>query len=143
MRRRSRLLRWNGGNLKRERLLAKLWMSRGQPHGTGLFLGADPDRSGAADHCEWIVADQLGWSLEMEFHGVVGERTNRTEFVGDAQHDARRIGAVSKQLRVVWKQREFLIDPAARHRLFDNFLASDIALDAQIAPIAHGFSELR
>src|SRR5205085_9327724 len=75
-----------------------------------LFLCANPNRSGSPNQRERIVANDLGWAFQFEFDGVVGEWTDGTELVGDAQHNAGGVGAVGDKLRIVGKQQEFCID---------------------------------
>ncbi len=56
-----------------------------------------------------ISAGPSEWSLI----GSLAERTDRAEFVGHAQHHARRIGSVGNKFRIIRQHRKFLIDAAA------------------------------
>src|ERR1700733_9795267 len=109
-------------------------MNSRQANRPGLLSGAYPDRSCAADQRKRIVADQFRRSLELEDYRIVRIGADRTELVGNSQDDASRIRTIGDEGSVVRQQHEFSVDATARHRLGDDLLALQIAVDAQIAP---------
>ena len=107
-------------------------------HRSRLFFRANPDRAGAADQRERIVADNFRGPFQLQLDGIVRKRPDGAKFVGHAQNDASGIGAIGVETRVVGQQREFLIDTSAGHRLNDHLLAIDVALDSQVSPLEDG-----
>ena len=85
-------------------------MGRRKPHGSGSFLGANPDRAGAAHQGEGIVADNLRRAFQFKLDGVVGKGPDGAEFIGHAQDDASCVGSIGDQAGVVGQKRELLID---------------------------------
>ena len=117
-------------------------MSGSEFHGAGLFLSANPDGAGAADQRERIVADDFGGAFHLQLDGIVGERPDGAEFVGNAQNDAGRVGSVGDELGVVGMQREFLVNAAAGKRFGNDLLALQVAVDAQVTPVADGTPQI-
>ena len=71
-------------------------MRPSQLHRAGLFLGANPNRSGAADQRKWIVADQFRRAFELKLNWIIGEWANRTELIRHTQHHARRVRSIGE-----------------------------------------------
>src|SRR5271165_368761 len=69
-------------------------MSRGQPHGPRLFLGANPNGTGTPDQRKRIVANDHRGAFEFQLYGVVCERSDGAVFIGHAKNHARRVGSV-------------------------------------------------
>ena len=112
---------------------------RGQADRPRLFLCPNPDRPGAPNQRKRIIADEHGGAFEMQRDGVVCKRTNGSEFIGHAQHDARSIRSISVQLRLVRKQGKSLINAFAGEGLRDHLLAPQISFNAQSPQFATAF----
>src|SRR4051812_29607646 len=108
-------------------------MSRDQSDLPRLLLAANPDCARSADQGKRIVADDLGRTFELEPNGVVGKRTNRAEFIGDAQDDSRAVSSISDQRGIIGSDGEIRIYAPAGHLLLDDFLAADVTFEAQVA----------
>ena len=87
---------WRGwGNLELDVLRAEIGMMCGKARLAGLLAGANPDRAGASDEREGIVADELSGAGKLKADSIVGEGTDGAIFVGDAQDNASGVGSVS------------------------------------------------
>ena len=72
-----------------------------EPDRSSLLSSANPHRSRAADQREWIVSDDFCGTFEAQRDGIIRVRSNRTEFICDAEHDARGVGPIGPKLRVI------------------------------------------
>ncbi len=132
--------RWNEFNFNC--LRAKHRVLGAKARGSGLFLGANPDCASAADERKGIISDDFGRPVECELNGVVCKWADGAVLVGNTKDDARGVGAVRKEPGIVGHEGEFLVDAAAGERLGDSFVAADVALDAQVAPVVDGVAQV-
>ncbi len=121
---------------------AKIRMRGGESHCAWLFFGANPDRAGASNQREGIVANDFGGAFQFELNGVVCEWPDGAKFIGHAQDHASRIGTIGVQMRVVREKSKFLVDAAAG-KSFGNYLFTlQIAVNAQVSPVADGIPQI-
>src|SRR6516164_11160331 len=139
----SSFLRSDGGECNVDLLGSKDRMVRRQADRPRLFLRANPDRPGASNQRKRVIADEHGGAFQLQPDGVVCKRTNGSEFIGHAQHDARSIRSISVQLRLVRKQGKSLINAFAGEGLRDHLLAPQVSFNAQIPPVRNGFLQVR
>src|ERR1017187_866947 len=109
----SGCFRRNRGDLKLHGLYSECGVMRSEPDLTRLLGSAYPYGARTPNEREGIIADERGRPRQFESNGIFGKRPDGVEFVGDAENDARGVGSVGNQRRVVGQQREFLIDALA------------------------------
>src|SRR6185369_10640814 len=130
------------GNRKLQLLLAQHGMRCGQPHGSRLLLGSNPNRPGSTHYGKRVVPDNFRWTLELKLDGVVGKRPDGVEFIGHAKNHASRIGSVGKQAGVIWQERELLVNAFARVLSDNHSFALNVALKTQVAPFVKKLAQL-
>src|SRR5437764_4172703 len=91
----SCLLRSSSSNLELHSLRAEGGMSGCESNRPGLFLRANPNRARAADKRKGIVSDNLRRPFDLQFDGVIRKRTDRANFICDAQNHSRGIRSVA------------------------------------------------
>src|SRR6266498_1568003 len=94
-------------------LRAECGMSGCQSDHPGLFLRANPNPTCAADERKGIVSDNLRWPFDLQFDGVIRERTDGTNFIGDAQNHSRGIRPVADESQIIRHNRELGIHSPA------------------------------
>ena len=109
-------------------------MAGGKAYGAGEFAGANPHRTGSADQCEWIVADQLRRTLQREGNGIVRVSADGVKLIGYAHDDARGVGPICYQFVIICQQSELAVDTFARKCFGHHELSADVSFGAQITP---------
>src|SRR5580704_8936613 len=109
-------------------------MDRLELHFPWLLLSSNPDCARAADQRKGIIADDFGWTVQFKLDRGIGKWTDVSEFIGDANDNASRVGAIGNQIGVVRHQREFRVDAFSGKLLRDHLLALDVTLDSQVSP---------
>lgn len=79
-------------------------MGCGQPRSPRLLLRAQPNCAGSTHESKGVVPDDLGWTLDPQFDGVVRERLYGAKFIRYTQHDAGRVGSIGDERSVVGQQ---------------------------------------
>ena len=69
-----------GNNLDFRLLRSQLRMDGFEPYFSGFFLGSNPNSPGSADQRKWIVANDLGGTIQLKLDRVVRKWPNRAEF---------------------------------------------------------------
>ena len=77
------------------------------------FECADPDGALTAYQRKRIVANDLCRSRYFKSNRIGRKRTNRAEFIGDSQDNARGVGTVACQGGVIGRKRKLLVGSAA------------------------------
>jgi len=109
-------------------------MVRGQVYSARLFGSANPRLRRCHQQAQRIIADELSRTCQFKTDGVIGERTDRVEFVRNTKNDASGVGSIGHEFGVVGQQCKFLIDALAGETSRDDLVALDEPVNAQIAP---------
>src|SRR3979411_3145898 len=131
-----------GGDFDLDYSHTQLWVNGFQAHPSRLLFRPNPNCTSSADPRARVIANDLCRSFQLESYGIIGKRPNCTEFVGDADHRAGRVGAVANQLFVIDDKIEFCVNPTSGIASCNHLLALDVTLDPQISPFVKDISEL-
>src|ERR1017187_7744044 len=96
----SSQFRWSGCYFQLNLPYPEIGMLGSEGHFACSFPCANPDCSGAANQCKWVIADQRCRAREFEADGITGERADGVELVCNTENDAGSVGSIGNEGRV-------------------------------------------